>query len=442
MGSILDLVGGGWLPGQAAQFERWLNKSVLIPSVGWQVAATLLALVVARLLTPPLRRLVALGAARWPWRDTDRLKNLWWVLHLLALPALWMGGQWLATMAFNEAAQPHRLTQTVASLLTAWLVIRLSTTLLADRTWSRLVAAAAWALAALDITGLLDGTIHVLDRVGIDFGDSRLSLLLAIKAFVSLSLLLWLSGALSRLMEKRISALPNLTPSAQVLFIKITKVTLVTLGGVVALKSVGIDLSALAVLSGAIGLGVGFGLQKVVSNLISGWILLLDKSIKPGDVIGLGDGYGWIQSLGARYVSVITTDGIEHLIPNEELITQRVQNWSFSHNKVRLKIPVGVAYDTDLRKAMALCVEAARTAPRILAEPEPICLFTGFGDSALNLEVRCWIDDPKNGVTIAKSGVLLGIWERFQAAGIEVPFPQQELRIKRVEGNSRTLPVD
>jgi len=429
METFLDLMGGGWLPGQAVQLDRWLAKTVLTPAVGWQVAATLLALLVARVLTPSLRRLIGMGAAHWPWRG-ERVKTLWGALHLLALPGLWLAAQWLATLALGEADYPHRLAQTVASLLTAWLVIRVSTVFLAETGWSRLVATAAWTLAALDITGLLEGTIRILDRVGVDFGDTRVTLLLLIKAFVALSLLLWLSGALSRLLEKRILALPNLTPSAQVLFTKVSKVTLVTLGGVMALKSVGIDLSAFALLSGAIGLGVGFGLQKVVSNLISGLILLLDKSIKPGDVISVGDHYGWIQSLGARYVSVLTRDGIEHLIPNEELITQRVQNWSFSHDRIRLKIPVGVATATDLHQAMALCIEAARAAPRILADPEPACLFMGFGASSLDLEVRCWINDPKNGVSAAKSGVLMGIWERFRAAGIEVPYPQTDLHVR------------
>ena len=429
METILNLMGGGWLPGQAIQLDRWLAKTVLTQAVGWQVAATLMALLVARLLTPSLRRLIALAATHWPWRG-ERVKSLWGVLHLLALPALWLAAQWLATLALEEAEQPHRLAQIAASLLTAWLVIRISTVFLAETGWSRLVATAAWTLAALDITGLLEGTVRILDHVGIDFGDTRITLLLLIKAFIALSLLLWLSGALSRLLEKRILALPNLTPSAQVLFTKVSKVTLVTLGGVMALKSVGIDLSAFALLSGAIGLGVGFGLQKVVSNLISGLILLLDKSIKPGDVISVGDHYGWIQSLGARYVSVLTRDGIEYLIPNEELITQRVQNWSFSHNQIRLKIPVGVAGDTDLPRAMALCVAAARAAPRILADPPPTCLFMGFGASSLDLEVRCWIDDPKNGVSAARSGVLLGIWERFRAAGIVVPHPQTDIHVR------------
>jgi small-conductance mechanosensitive channel len=434
-----DGISEGWLTSQLAGIGLWLTRSVLNWSVATQVAVTLAALLAARLLAPRLRRLLAGAVATRPNLTAGRLKTMWQAARVLALPGLWLAGQWLATLLLVEAGRPHRLVEIAASLLTAWLAIRLSTAFLADRGWSRLVAGLAWSVAALDITGLLNGTIHILDRVGLDFGDTRLSLLLVIKAFVALGLLLWLSGLLSRLMERRILALPNLSPSAQVLFTKVTKVTLVTLGIVIALKSVGIDLSAFALLSGAIGVGVGFGLQKVVSNLISGVILLLDKSIKPGDVIGVGDTYGWIASLGARYVSVVTRDGIEHLIPNEELITQRVQNWSFSHSQVRLKIPVSVAYDSDLPRAMILCVQAAAAVSRVLADPPPQCLFTGFGASALDLELRCWIDDPKNGVGSAKSEVLLGIWTRFRAEGIKIPYPQSDVHIRTMPAAERLI---
>ncbi len=424
----------GWLEAELFQAVHWLDKTLLDWALAWQVAATLAALLAARLVVPPARRLVAGVVSRQPWASVGGMKTVWRTVHLLALPALWLAGQWVATALLAAAHRPGRLTETVAALLTAWLVIRVSTAFIADRGWSRLVAVIAWSVAALDIIGLLDPTIRLLDRIGMDFGTTRLSLLLLIKACIALGVLLWLSGALSRLLEKRIHSLSELTPSAQVLLTKLGKVTLVTLGVVVALKSVGIDLSGIALLSGAVGLGVGFGLQKVVSNLVSGVILLLDKSVKPGDVISLDETYGWIASMGARYVSVITRDGIEYLIPNEDLITQRVQNWSFTNERVRLRVPVGVAYSTDLKRAMALCVEAARAAPRVLAEPPPICLMVGFGASSLDLELRCWICDPKNGVTAAKSAVLMGIWERFRANGIEVPFPQTDVHV-------RTLPA-
>ena len=181
-----------------------------------------------------------------------------------------------------------------------------------------------------------------------------------------------------------------------------------------ALRTVGIDLTAFAVFTGAVGVGIGFGLQKAVSNFISGISILIDKSIKPGDVISVGDTYGWVSSLGARYVSVVTRDATEYLIPNEQLITERVINWSYSTAEVRLKLPVGISYSADVRKAIELCQQAANETPRVLNQPKPACLLKGFGDNAVNLELRVWINDPRNGVSNVKSEVFLRIWDNFR----------------------------
>ena len=189
-------------------------------------------------------------------------------------------------------------------------------------------------------------------------------------------------------------------------------------------------LQRLTLLGGAIGVGIGFGLQKVVSNLVSGLILLLDRSIKPGDVIEIDGTYGWINSLRARYASVITRDGKEHLIPNEDLITSKVVNWSFSDKNVRVRVPIGISYEADPRQAVDLCLDAARSAPRVLNDPEPRCLVMGFGDNSVNLQLRFWIDDPSNGVGNIRSKVLLAVWDRFQEEGIEIPFPQRDVRVR------------
>ena len=251
-----------------------------------------------------------------------------------------------------------------------------------------------------------------------------------IEGLFSLAVLLWLATVCSRVLERRISRLPNLTPSVQVLFSKLLKIVLITIAIVAAIRTVGIDLTAFAVLSGAIGVGIGFGLQKAVSNLISGVMLLLDKSIKPGDVIAVGGTYGWVSSLGARYVSVVTRDGIEHLIPNEDFITQGVENWSYSNSKVRLKIPIGISYKSDVRKAQGLCLDAAAEVSRVVADPPPVCPLKGFGDSSVDLELRIWIEDPQNGVSNVKSEVLLLVWDKFHEHGIEIPFPQRDLHLK------------
>ncbi len=201
---------------------------------------------------------------------------------------------------------------------------------------------------------------------------------------------------------------------------------------VIAFHYLGIDLTVFALFSGALGLGLGFGLQKVFANLVSGFIILADKSIKPGDVIQLGDKYGWINFLGSRYVSVVTRDGTEHLIPNENLITGEVINWSYSQNLVRLHVPAGVAYGSDLEKARELMMAAAADTLRVLKDPKPACLLVGFGDSTVNLEVRVWINDPQNGIASVKSDIFWGIWQRFREHGIELPFAQRDVHLKSI----------
>ena len=244
-----------------------------------------------------------------------------------------------------------------------------------------------------------------------------------------LLLSLWVANLASRLLDQQVRRLPGITPAMQVLATKLIRAGLLTLAVVLALATVGIDLTAFAVFSGAVGVGLGFGLQKVVSNLISGVILLLDSSIKPGDVIELGGTYGWITQLNARYVSVITRDGTEHLIPNEDLITQRVVNWTYSSERVRLHLTIGVGYRSDLRAAMRLAVEAAESVRRVLAEPPPVCLVRGFADSSVTLQLRFWIDDPRAGTANVESEVLLAVWDRYRAAGIELPFPQMDVHV-------------
>ena len=333
-------------------------------------------------------------------------------------------------MVAAAAGWPHHLIKTVVSLLTAWVIIRLSASLVRDPVWSKAVAITAWTIAALTILKLLEPTLSCSTSSPITMGGLRISALFVIKGMLAMAVLLGLATFASRLLERRIKGAPSLTPSVQVLFTKLLKIVLVTIAVVVALSSVGIDLTAFALFSGAVGVGIGFGLQKVVANLISGVILLLDRSVKPGDVIGVGNTYGWIDSLGARYVSVVTRDGIEHLIPNEDLIVNRVENWSYSNDLVRLKIPVGIAYSSDVRQAIAVCLDAARATPRVLRDPAPVCLVTGFGDSSVELELGIWIRDPTNGTTNVKSDVLLNVWDRFRQHGIEIPFPQRDLHIK------------
>lgn len=343
---------------------------------------------------------------------------------------LWMASLWLFLALFTPSEIAHQTLRVITSLVTAWVFITCLGVFVSDPVWSRFLTVGIWILAALNILGLLDATIDLLGSVSFTFGKANITALSIVKGFLVLALLLWLSAGLTRALEKRFSQLPNLAPSTQVLFGKLFHITFITIAFLIALNMVGIDLTALAVFTGALGVGLGFGLQKVVSNFVSGIILLMEKSVKPGDVIAVEDSYGWVQSLGARYVSVLTRDGIEHIIPNEDFITQKVENWSFSNNDLRLKMDVGVSYDSDVEQAMQLCLDAVREQDRVKNKDLAICFLKGFGDSAVNLELRFWIDDPAEGCDNVKSKVYLSIWHKFKKHGIEIPYPQRDLHLR------------
>ncbi len=406
----------------------WMQANVLVFSTLLQFVVVALAFVIAWVTATKVRAWLERDW-KFPWYE-QYFRIVARALAPLSMPVIWLALQWFSVFAADNAGWPHHLITIVVSLLTAWVIIRLGTALIRSPQWSRAVAVAAWTIAALSITGLLAPTTEVLDSMALRLGEVRISILGVIKAAVALAVLLWLAGTVSGLVERRLSAMPGISAAAGVLFGKIFRIVLVTVAILVGLDSVGIDLTAFAVFSGAIGLGIGFGLQKVFSNLISGMILLMDRSVKPGDVIAVGNSFGWINALHARYVSVITRDGIEHLIPNEELISQRVENWSHTHRRVRLRMPIGINYDADVHKAMELTIEAANEVERVLNDPAPVCRLMGFGDNAVDLELRVWITDPQRGVANITSGVLLRIWDLFAKNGIDFPFPQRDLHIK------------
>ena len=406
----------------------WLQHNVLVPSTAVQALVVVAAFFLSRLVAPKF----------WKWLDDcfddDGVQRFVQpvvrAMIPLGMPVMWLVVQWFSVFAAEYAKWPHHLITTVVSLLTAWVVIRLASTLIKNKTWSRVIAGVAWFIAALSITGLLEPTSAVLDSMAIDAGDVHISVLGVIKAVLALGAFLWAAGALSTLVERQVSAMAGVTPAAGVLLGKLFRIAAYALAVVIGLETVGIDLTAFAVLSGAIGLGIGFGLQKIFSNLISGLILLMDRSVKPGDVIAIGTSYGYINSLGARCISVITRDGTEHLIPNEELISQRVENWSYSNRLVRLRMAIGISYDSDVHRAIELALQAAVEVDRVLAEPIPVCQLKGFGDNSVDLELRVWVNDPQNGLGNIRSEILLGVWDRFNKNGVEFPYPQRDIHVK------------
>ena len=402
---------------------QWLLANVFVLSNAVQLlvvaAAFGAALVLARRLSPLLERLTT-------YRQVATLVS---AMLPLVLPLTWLLLQWLTILAAGALDLQHHVLEIAASLLTAWVAIRLVSQLVPNPLWAKVITWTVWSIAALNIVNLLAPTIALLDSAAITIGSVRVSPYTVAKTGVVLAVLLSLAFYLVGLIETKIRSSRALSPTVQVLFTKTLKATLVGFAVLVAINTFGIDLTGLAVVGGALGLGAGFGFQKVISNMLSGVVLLLDKSIRPGDVIAVSGTYGWVTSLGGRYVSVVTRDGVEHLIPNETLISERVENWTHSNSYTRLKIAVPVHYDTDLHQAIDLCLSAAKETERVLSEPEPKCLLVAFGDSSLDLELRIWIADAHNGVQNVKSAVLLRIWELFRDNGITVPYRQIDLHL-------------
>jgi small-conductance mechanosensitive channel len=428
---------GEWMIELIQAVVDWLATRGFVvtgPDAVWTLAQLIviagsygLAVYLARHVEPPLEarlrrlkdspRLLRMLAA-----SLRRIKVIFFVALL-----------WTEVLLISAATWPSRshLIVAVASLATAWVVITIASRVLRNRLLAKSVAIVAWTVAALNILGLLPHTIELLDSVAIEFHDFRLSPLLLIQAAIVLTLLIWLAVAGGQFLERRVRASDDLTPTLKELLSKLIRVTLIALALVWGLSAVGIDFTVLAVFSGAVGLGLGFGLQKVVSNLVSGFILLLDKSAKPGDVISVGDTYGTINAMNARCVSVIARDGREYLIPNEDLITNLVLNWSYSSDHVRIDLRFGTSYSSDPHVVRRLAIETAVGHRRVMSAPAPVCHIVEFGDSAIEYVLRFWIHDPSQGVTNVKGDVYLSLWDAFQAAGIRIPFPHRELVLRQ-----------
>ncbi len=390
-------------------------------------ASFLVAWALARRLTPPLEaRLRTIeGRPRLMRLLVIPLRRLKWLLFALTL--------WLVSATMQQITWPSRsfLVALAANLALAWVVISIAARFIRKRDLARIFAIAAWLLVALELLGLLEPALTILDSLAFGLGAFRVSVLSVLKGVILLAVLLWGANVGSDFLDRRIRETLDLTPSLQVLIAKILKVAMLGMAVVISLSAIGLDLTLLTVFGGAFGLGLGFGLQKVASNLVSGVIILLDRSIKPGDVISLGDTFGWISSLKGRYVSVVTRDGVEYLIPNEDLITKEVVNWSFTNRNVRLEVRFGVSYGSDPHFVRALACKAASGIARVLSEPAPVCHLVAFGDSSIDFVLRFWIADPENGLTNVRGQVLLALWDAFKENDIQIPFPHREVILRR-----------
>ncbi|MDP2353315.1 MAG: mechanosensitive ion channel [Pseudomonadota bacterium] len=402
----------------------------------WEVAALLLAAAGAALVHRVLSQsLVDLS-------EQSAESNMRYLalktLQRLLFPISMLMGVLAGRMLLEHEGYPVGLLNLAVPLLTSLATIRIVVYFLrktfrpgpAVKAWESLIATSVWIIVALHLLGWLPTVLEGLDAMALNVGTNRISVLAVGKLVFAVALLWILALWLSRLIESRISQAQYVNASMQVALVKLSKFVLLVLALLLALNMVGIDLTALAVFGGAVGVGLGFGLQRIASNFISGFIVLFDRSIRPGDVITIGDKFGWVQELHARYVVVKDRDGVERLIPNETLITNEVINWSYTDRNVRLKVPVSISYDNDPEQALALLMEAARANPRVLADPEPGTRLMSFGDNGIELELRVWIQDPQAGLASVRSDINLAIWRAFKEAGITIPYPQRDLHIR------------
>ena len=355
----------------------------------------------------------------------------------------------LVVLAGREALivlnQPQWALDLAVPLLISFAVIRILVYLLRKglrsgplvKASENVISTTIWLVVALHLLGWLPGLLEAMDDLAVDFGTVRISLLAILKLIPLLVVLLLVAMWLSRVIDRRVAQIPYQNAGVAAGFSKISKFVLITVAFLFVLNIEGIDLTAITVFGGALGVGLGFGLQRIASNFISGFILVFDRSIRPGDVISIGQKFGWVEALHARYVVVRDRDGVEVLIPNENLITTEVINWTYSDHNVRVKIPVSVSYNDDVEHAMAIILKIVHEHPRVLSDPTPSCRLTGFGNHGIHLEARVWVSDPEAGLGGVRSDVNLEIWRRFKAEGITIPFPQQDLYIKELPSKDR-----
>ncbi|MBC7984959.1 MAG: mechanosensitive ion channel [Candidatus Obscuribacterales bacterium] len=328
--------------------------------------------------------------------------------------------------------------QLVGLLLLIRLVVYVLRVSVGDRApikgWGTTISLIVWIGLSLHVLGWLDSVATALDSIGIQAGKTRISVWSVVKLLITVTAFVLLAAWIARWIERRLMALSSVAISTRIGIAKFAQAFLIGLSILIGLNAAGLDLTTLTVLTGAIGIGLGFGLQAIASNFVSGFVLLMDRSIKPGDVIslagltgGLPEHFGWVQELRGRYVVVRDRDGVETLVPNQHLITNPVINWSYADPRVRLHLPVRVSYKDDPELALQLLTKATEGNERVLREPAPVARLMAFGDSGFELELRFWISDPQEGVNNVRSDVNRSIWKLFKDYGVSIPLAQREV---------------
>jgi small-conductance mechanosensitive channel len=392
-----------------------------------QLALIVAALGAGWLVARVLRRQVS-GKGRWHFGEGG--------FDRVAFPLAALGLLWAARLALARAQATPFLNVAIA-LLVAFAVIRFALYVLRYilpqgailRGSERTVGSIMWIGVALHVTGLLPEIVDALEAVTVAVGKQHISLLVILQAVVSVAITLAISMWVARIIEGRVLAAESVEMSTRVVIAKLVYAVAFFAAILIALPVVGIDITALSVFGGALGVGLGFGLQKVASNYVSGFIILLDRSIRIGDLITVDARHGVVKAIESRYTVVRSLDGTESIIPNETMITQSVTNHSFTDRKVLLKVPVTVGYDSDVSAVFAILVRAAQRQPRVLAEPAPCAWIANLGDNGIEIELGVWISDPDLGQAILRGAILEEALKAFRAKGVEIPFPKRDVRL-------------
>jgi small-conductance mechanosensitive channel len=355
----------------------------------------------------------------------------------ITFPVITLLGVLLARIVFKHFGIPVSLLKLAIPLLLSLVFIRLLVYVLHKvfpnssklKSWELSIAGLAWIVVALHVTGLLNPVLASMAELSFNFGHQPVSLLAMLQGLISIAVTVLAALWLGRFLEVRIMRMEEMDTSSRVLLTKVLRGALVVISVLVALSLVGIDIRVLSVFGGALGVGLGFGLQRIASNYICGFILLLDKSIRLGDIITLDNRYGTVTRLTGRYMVLRGQDGAESLIPNETAITSTLVNHSFTDRNVSIKIGLQIAYSSPLDTAMKIMLDAAIAHSRVISDPPPAVNLLAFADNGIALELSVWINDPELSQASLRTEINLAIWREFQRAGIEIPFPQREVRI-------------
>ena len=421
----------------------FLNSSSTWLQLGIFVTGLLVARLIASWLQPRLQTMIQPGAIEGVRRTAVRSGALALVPLLL----------WLWLLASSAILRDHGwdtgLLRTAMILAGALAVIRMGVFVLRHslspggplKAWEGVLTVTIWALVAFHILGWLPWIEQMLDEYAFSFGTVRVSLLNILSFALSIAVLLLVALWLSSAIRSRVARSRALDESMKIALSKLIKFVLLTLAVLAAMVSAGIDITAFAVFGGALGVGLGLGLQRIVSNFVSGFILAFEGSIRPGDVISYGDTYGTVKALHTRHIVIRTRDGLDILVPNENLLTSDITNWSYAGDtKIRLRLPVQISYSDEPEQALDRLNLLARKSPLVLQDPSPQTFLLGFGDNGVNLELRVWIDDPDMRGMV-RTELYRNIWTDFHAAGITFPFPQRDVYIKQFAGTAAS-PAD